>query len=316
MSKSDLQPLISVIIPTYNRGDLIFRAINSVWEQSYGNLEIIVVDDHSQDHTPDIIQKIADSRLHYCRHETNLGGSAARNTGIKQAKGQYIAFLDSDDVWLPHKLETQLEAINQQDSHLEPVVCYSKFQKSDPVFYQPGILPHRGKQPQETVADYLWLGGGEILTSTILVSRTLATADPFATGLPKHQDLDVVLRWGFQGAEFIFVPQVLTIWHNEPRRDRISRGRNYQVSLDWIETYQEKISQPAYQGFLLKEVAPKMLLFEDTKTAGIKLLFQGLRAGIMPLHYFLFLIIKQSISPKLQQSFKKLLQKIKLLNKP
>ena len=308
-----LQPLVSVVIPTYNRADLIMRAINSVRSQSYSNIEIIAIDDCSPDNTAEVVQGIKDDRLTYYRHNTNQGGSAARNTGIEKAKGEYIAFLDSDDVWLPQKLALQLEAIALATDD-NPVVSYTKFQKSDRVFYQPSVLPRRGKQPQETIADYLWLGGGETLTSTLLVSRSLATSYLFPTHLHKHQDLDFVLGLESQGATFIFVPQVLTIWHNEPRGDRISRRTNYQISLDWIESHREQISKRAYQGFLLKEVVPKMLLNEETKSTAIDLLVTGMRGGIISIDYFLFLIIKQTISGKSQQFLKTFLQKIKIIN--
>ncbi|MFW6388347.1 MAG: glycosyltransferase family 2 protein, partial [Desulfohalobiaceae bacterium] len=100
--------LVSVIIPTYNRGHWLPRAMYSVLEQSYSSLELIVVDDGSTDQTPSILQKIADSRFIYLRQQ-NQGVAAARNLGIKKAKGEYIALLDSDDLWLLQKLQMQLE---------------------------------------------------------------------------------------------------------------------------------------------------------------------------------------------------------------
>ena len=307
------QPLVSVVIPTYNRADLIDRAINSVIEQSYKNLEIIVVDDNSQDKTAEVVNSLGDNRIHYYYHNTNLGGSAARNTGVNKSQGKYIAFLDSDDVWLPHKLENQLEEISANIDHLDKIVSYTKFQKSSRVFYQRSILPQRGKKTMETIADYFWLAGGEFLTSTILISRSLAIVNPFQTSLRKHQDLDFILRLDRQGAKFIFVPQVLTIWHNEPRSDRISKNTNYQLSIDWIEQYRNQISERAFKGFILKEIVPKMILNEKTKAAACNLLIEGFQKRIIPLNYFLFLIIKQAISRKHQQSLKMLLKKIKLI---
>ncbi|MGA1871247.1 MAG: glycosyltransferase family 2 protein [bacterium] len=107
---------VSVIIPTYNRAKLLDEAIKSVLEQTYKNFEIIVVDDCSTDNTEEIVKKIKDTRIRYIRHEENHGGSAARNTGIKAAKGDYIAFHDSDDLWLPQKLEKQVDIlINHKD---------------------------------------------------------------------------------------------------------------------------------------------------------------------------------------------------------
>ena len=307
MSEITEQFLISVIIPTYNRANLIPRAIASVQEQSYQNWEIIVVDDASSDDTERVIQHINSDRLKYIRHQTNLGGSAARNTGIKHARGQYIAFLDSDDVWLPDKLKHQLAAVDEQDRQ-DNLVCYSQFQKSFQVFYQRSILPQKGKQENETVANYFWLSGGEMLTSTLLISRTLAAATLFKPGLAKHQDLDFMLRLEQQGAKFIFVSQVLAIWYNESRSDRISKKANYQLSLDWIEQYKSQISDRAFQGFLLKEIAPKMIREPENKAKANNLIFKAWREGVISPFYGLYLLIKSATPSNYQQQLKKLIK--------
>ena len=109
--KMDVKPTVSVIIPTYNRAHLIGRAIQSVLNQTYQDFEIIVVDDGSSDNTEEVIKKIHDNRIYYYKHEKNKGGAAARNTGINLAKGEYIAFQDSDDEWLPEKLSQQINII-------------------------------------------------------------------------------------------------------------------------------------------------------------------------------------------------------------
>jgi glycosyltransferase involved in cell wall biosynthesis len=306
--------LVSVIIPTYNRGDLIGRAIASVIAQTYQNLEIIVIDDASTEDIAQAIAHIDDSRLQYIRHQTNLGGSVARNTGIQAARGEFVAFLDSDDTWLPHKLQSQLKTISTV-TRSDNLVCYSQFQSSPKVFYAPSVFPPRGKQPQETVADYLWASQGEMLTSSLLMHRSLAQRTLFQPELIKHQDLDFVIRLEQQGAVFVFMPQVLTIWHNESRGDRISRNRDYQISLNWINTYRDQISERAMQGFMLKEIVPKMLLNQEDKPQGIKMLIEGRKAGLIPLNRFLFLIIQQAIPRQYQQSLKALLQKAKLLKK-
>lgn len=101
---------LSIIIPTYNRAYIIRRAIQSVLNQTYQDFEIFIVDDGSKDNTHKIVESIRDERIRYIRHEINKGQAAARNTGIMAAKGKYIAFLDSDDEWLPEKLEKQMAA--------------------------------------------------------------------------------------------------------------------------------------------------------------------------------------------------------------
>jgi len=108
--------LISVIIPTYNRAKSITRSIITVLNQTYENYELIVIDDCSTDSTKKILQSFSDKRIIYVRHLYNQGAAAARNTGIKIAKGKYIAFQDSDDEWLPKKLEKQMKVFKTASS--------------------------------------------------------------------------------------------------------------------------------------------------------------------------------------------------------
>lgn len=100
-------PSISVVIPTYNRQGTVERAIGSVLGQTFQDLEIIVVDDGSSDETIACVQGITDPRLRLVKFSVNRGPAEARNAGVEAARGTFIAFLDSDDVWLPEKLERQ-----------------------------------------------------------------------------------------------------------------------------------------------------------------------------------------------------------------
>jgi glycosyltransferase involved in cell wall biosynthesis len=101
--------LVSVIIPTYNRIKTLGSSIQSVLNQSYADLELIVIDDCSTDGTEQLVNTINDKRIRYIRHGQNKGPSGARNTGIEAAKGKYIAFHDSDDIWHSDKLQKQME---------------------------------------------------------------------------------------------------------------------------------------------------------------------------------------------------------------
>lgn len=106
-------PLVSVIIPTFNREFFIKDAIDSVLNQTFQDFEIVVIDDGSTDNTKDIIDGYNDYRIHYF-YQKNRGLNPARNAGIKNSRGNYIAFLDSDDIWEPDKLEKQVEILNQK----------------------------------------------------------------------------------------------------------------------------------------------------------------------------------------------------------
>ena len=118
------KPLISVIIPTYDRALLISRAIDSVLKQTYKNIEIIVVDDGSTDNTGEIILSYLAGVKYF--HKKNGGVSSARNMGIKQSSGEYIAFLDSDDLWYPTKIEKQLDFLSK-NKILDSVMCEIEF---------------------------------------------------------------------------------------------------------------------------------------------------------------------------------------------
>ncbi len=118
-------PTVSVIIPAYNRANVLDRAVTSVLNQNYQDFEIIVVDDASSDNTQEIVDGLNDKRIKYIRHDKNSGEAAARNTGIEAAAGKYIASQDSDDEWLPGKLERQV--ILLESSPREVGVAYTGF---------------------------------------------------------------------------------------------------------------------------------------------------------------------------------------------
>ena len=118
------KPLVSVIIPTYNRGRLILDSVNSVLNQTYKNIELIVVDDCSTDDTKEVIESIKDSRIKYIKLEKNSGACIARNRGIEKSTGEFIAFNDSDDLWITTKLEKQHFFLQKNNADI--VICKMK----------------------------------------------------------------------------------------------------------------------------------------------------------------------------------------------
>jgi len=122
-------PKASVVIVTYNRSHLVGGAITSVLNQTFQDYEIIVVDDASTDNTGEIVRAFDDKRITYIRHETNKKVASARNTGVQNAKGEYIAFLDDDDEWLPQKLKKQVDLLNSSPPLVGAV--YTGFRKID-----------------------------------------------------------------------------------------------------------------------------------------------------------------------------------------
>lgn len=112
------QELVSIVIPTYNRAYILSRAIESVLNQTYRNIELIIIDDGSTDNTEEIVKNFSDPRIKYIRHSENRGIPFSRNTGIKNSKGDFIAFLESDDEYLPKKIEKIMRIFRDSLAHI------------------------------------------------------------------------------------------------------------------------------------------------------------------------------------------------------
>ena len=112
-----MNDLVSIIMPSYNTAKYIGESIQSVLAQTYTNWELIIVDDCSTDNTDEIIAAIADARIRYLKNDKNSGAAVSRNRALREAKGRWIAFLDSDDLWFPEKLEKQIAFMEANDYH-------------------------------------------------------------------------------------------------------------------------------------------------------------------------------------------------------
>ena len=107
-------PLVSIITPCYNAAPFISQAIESVLAQSFGDWEMIIVDDCSTDNTDIVVGKIKDPRIRYIKNEKNSGAAVSRNRALREANGRWVAFLDSDDLWKPEKLEKQIRFMTKK----------------------------------------------------------------------------------------------------------------------------------------------------------------------------------------------------------
>lgn len=202
---------VSVIIPTHNRAGLLPRAARSVLDQTFRELELIIVDDASTDETGQVVAALDDPRVRYIRHDRNRGAPAARNTGIEAAHGNYIAFQDSDDEWLPEKLEKQM-AVFKPGSEADVVYCSMLLERAGSTITFPG--------PEITVVqgDVLpqLLAGNFVGTPTLLVRREcLEKVGGFDTLLPRFQDWELVIRLA-EAYRFRFVNETLVRAYETP----------------------------------------------------------------------------------------------------
>jgi len=271
----DKEPLVSVIIPTFNRAALIRRAIESVLRQTYATFEILVADDASTDNTSSVVSAVGDSRIRYLKSEINAGASAARNRGLAAAKGEFVAFLDSDDVWMPDKLELQMAAM-AQCSDPAAVVCYTQLVVDSGSAQT--LMPTRAKRRTEPVGDYVLGHEGLIHTSSLLLSRQLAETTPFPVGQKKHEDWDVFLRLEERKVGWLFIDRPLAVWHNEPRPGRLT-NLSYHPSLKWLKEHESMLSARARSGFMLKEVATPLIRSEQRRAYAFWLILAAVMYG-------------------------------------
>jgi glycosyltransferase involved in cell wall biosynthesis len=129
-------PLVSVVLPTYNRKEVLKDAISSVLSQTVRDIELIVVDDNSTDGTQSLVESVKDSRLKYSRNMKSKGAQGARNTGIDLAQGKWVSFLDSDDIWNKKKIEREIYYIDNIEEDIYSVSCGYKISRNKKVFWR------------------------------------------------------------------------------------------------------------------------------------------------------------------------------------
>ncbi len=205
-------PKVSVIIPTYNRAEFLRRAIRSVLNQTYQDFEIVVVDDASTDKSRDVVSGISDERIRYICHEVNKGCPAARNTGVTNSRGEYIAFLDDDDEWLPDKLKMQVDLLDGSPSTTGGVYTASL------VIDRPTGMILDGAKPEKkgNLFDELFLQNCIRSPSTVLIRRRcFEKVGRFDTSLGFVDDWDMWIRVSKEfRLEYIKMPLVKYYYHD------------------------------------------------------------------------------------------------------
>lgn len=206
-------PLVSVVIPTYNRASFVSEAIESVLDQTFSDYDIIVVDDGSTDNTHEILEQYRD-KIQYIYQE-NEGVSTARNTGIKNSTGLWLAFLDSDDKWMPEYLATQMEGIRRSpEISMQTTDCYTIGGERTYFEMNRVIGEFKGR-------DYLHLSdpfrfvvthGPWQVGSTIFRRDAIIKAGLFDTSFDLNEDFELMARVALQGS-FGLIRDVLMIMY-------------------------------------------------------------------------------------------------------
>lgn len=185
--------MISVIIPTYNRGNTIIRSVNSVLEQTWKDLEIIIIDDASMDNTKELISQIEDKRVRYIALKDNKGPANARNVGVKEARGEWIAFQDSDDCWYRDKLEKQMEYAYRHPEYFMIYCDCMVYQEGQPPIRCP--IPPLPEKMEGNIMGTL-LCRNVVAAPTMLLKRNcFYEVGGFNVSYGSNEDWDFVLRF-------------------------------------------------------------------------------------------------------------------------
>jgi glycosyltransferase involved in cell wall biosynthesis len=164
-SMNSEQPLVSVIMPTYNHAEFIGDAVKSVLDQTYANFELIIIDNYSEDNTEGIIASFNDTRIKYEKFRNNGIIAASRNVGISESRGKYIAFLDSDDIWLPNKLEKQVGFLEE---NADVFLVYTRALVMKNNLIRNKIMPLKRRLKAGNVFKSLFLSSNFIMGVTVM----------------------------------------------------------------------------------------------------------------------------------------------------
>jgi glycosyltransferase involved in cell wall biosynthesis len=271
--------LVSVVIPTLNRPKLLLRAIDSVLRQTHREIEVIVVVDRPDPETVAAIASVGDPRLQVFVNPHPLTAAAARNAGADRATGQWIAFLDDDDEWLPNKLESQLAFAAGRAPAL--VSCLSRIVTPTATYISPEVIYDNSRPIDEYLFDRRSLsrGSGFLQTSSFLVPRQLFDKVRFDVESP-HDDWGFALRLSKEaGARVETVPETLVVlYFEEERHSLTTRTSSWSVSLRWLDSMRPIFTPRAYSGFCLGVVGSRAAR-EGAYAAFPELLSRAFRNG-------------------------------------
>ena len=255
--KNNEDILVSVVVPSYNRANYLENCIKSILKQTYANIEVIIVDDGSTDNTGDIVRSFSDERIKYVK-QSNNGACSARNNGIDHAKGNLIAFNDSDDIWKEDKVEKQLDFI--MSNNYDMVFCGMTRIQGGVSRYFP---PYR--DTYVTLDINRELTSNQASTQTIMIKTEVARKVKFDLSFKRLQDWDFTLRVLEEGYSIGFLDEALVV--AEVCSDSITNVvKSEKAYLHLIEMHQDEFdSHPAALARVYEVIAYRIRKEERNK---------------------------------------------------
>ncbi len=249
------EALVSVVIPTFGRPALVERAIRSALAQTHPIHEVIVVIDGDDPATISQLKKIDDPRLRWIVHSVQSGAGPARDTGVDAASGEWVAFLDDDDEWLPTKIERQLAAAPADKRAL--LMTLFRCLSSSATLIKPTRPYANGEPIDEWLFDrHSWFRGGEAMlqTSALMAPREMFEHLRFRD-TKQHEEWELAIRAVKElGYSFITVPEALVVYYVPGDGPSLSKTYTWQRSLAWIDGLRGLVTPRAYAGFCLTVV--------------------------------------------------------------
>ncbi len=247
------KPRYSIVIPTYNRAASVEQTLQSCFDQSFENIEIVVVDDGSSDNTLEVLNAIDDPRLVVVAQD-NAGPAAARNHGMRVARGDYIAFLDSDDVWYPQFIQQAQDAYANDPEQL----LYGQI-IVDRGVGRYWVKPDVAMQAGESIYDYLYVKGAFIQTSTMIIPAKLRERVTWDESVTFGDNDQFAIDCFHTGIKFTMLERPLTLYADVISADALSQlpifdgaSEKYTNFFRWMETQRGHMSDQAWTGFRAK----------------------------------------------------------------
>ncbi|ADM09428.1 glycosyltransferase [Parvularcula bermudensis HTCC2503] len=255
-------PVVSVIIPAYKSADVLPQTLATVTQQTFTAWEAIIVDDCSPDDIVSAIKPFADDpRIRLVHHAHNQGAAAARNTGIGEARGRFVAFLDADDEWHPDKLAKQVQAV-EAAPHPNRVFCVTRTKvvvDEDKWIVKPARL----KADSEPLDEFIFVRGGFCQTSSFFLSRDLAAQIRWKD-LRAGEDHLFAIEATAAGS-YLLIDELLTIYHDEYNPNRLSNDKTLESGRAFMDVARPLISQKALRGYEARYLGPSLLRKEPVR---------------------------------------------------
>jgi glycosyltransferase involved in cell wall biosynthesis len=281
-------PLVSAVIPTHNRAQLVCRAIKSALHQTYLNLEVVVVVDGPDAKTASLLEGLHEPRLRVVETTETGGPAEARNIGVRAAKGKWVAFLDDDDEWISTKIEKQVALLEGANPSTNFIAC--RWQEADT--YTNRAFPRTFPQAEEDWSEYVYCRAAFMPPSTWFIKRELMLAVPFTPGLFFNEDADWLLRARDASAIVpTFMDDALTIYHNERSIVRLSEKSDWEAQYKWAVTHRDRLlTRRAFSYFLIRLCIPRVGQTRSPIRTSLFLLREAVSKGDIDLYFCIYVV--------------------------